>query len=159
MAQQNRISVTITQEIQDGVMKHIADIKALLKPFMHPKGVVPTITLVKMGDKTQPWSQKALDYAKTNKEFSVPTVDAAEWQRDFDAWQDLVPMKNQLAQALGDVDDTIMMLGSESYDPARWYYNLAKQAALRGDLSAKPIADDLSKRFPGIKRKPTAPVV
>ena len=71
-----------------------------------------------MGDKSQAFVLKALDYSKTNSEFAPKSVNIAEWQKDFEAVQDLTPVKNQLAQLSSDVDDTIMVLGAEAYDPA-----------------------------------------
>ena len=153
MAQQNRISVTIPQKTIDDVIKHIADIKALLKPYLHSLTVEERQSLVKMGDKSQAFVLKALDYSKTNSEFAPKSINIAEWQKDFEAVQDLTPVKNQLAQLSSDVDDTIMVLGAEAYDPARWYYNTVQFAASKGDISAKPIYEDLSKRYPGVKRK------
>ncbi len=157
MAQQNRISITIPQEVNDGVMAKIAEIKVLLQPYLHPLTVEERGSLVKMGDKTQPFVKKAVEYSKTNPAYIAPSVDQTEWQKDFDGWEDLTPINNQLVQLVASVDDTIMLLGVESYDPARWYYELVKIAAGRGDSAAKPIAGDLGQRFPGVKKSKTAP--
>ena len=153
MAQQNRISVTIPQKTIDEVIKHLADVKALIKTYLHPLMVEERQGLVKMGDKSQAFTKKALEYAKTNSEFAPKSVDVTEWQKDFDAVEDLTPIKNQLTQLLSDVDDTTMLLGAEAYDPARWYYNTVQFAASKGDMSAKPIYEDLGKRYPSVKRK------
>lgn len=149
MAQSNRISIVIASEVHQEAMTKIADCRNLLKPFLHPLSLAERATLVKMGDRTKPFVQKALDYAKINADFLPPSINREEWQKDLEGWEDLVAIKNQLNQLLSDLDDTIMLLGAEAYDPARWYYNLAKQAANRGDSSAKPIVDDLSQRFAG----------
>ncbi len=158
MAQQNRISVTIPQKTIDDVTKHIADIKSLLKAYLYPLTVDERQSLVKMGDKSRPFVSKALEYSKTNSDFAPKSINITEWQKDFDAAEDLTPIKNQLTQLLSDIDDTVMMLGTEAYDPARWYYNNVQFAASKGDMSAKPIYEDLGKRFPGIKRKKVTPV-
>lgn len=159
MAQQNRISVTIPQKTIDDVTNHLADIKRLLSTYLHSLTVEERQSLVKMGDRSQPFVKKALEYAKANSDFAPKTIDVSEWQKDFDAVEDLAPIKNQLTQILSDVDDTIMILGVEAYDPARWYYNNVQFAASKGDTSAKPIYEDLSKRFPAIKRKKTEATV
>ena len=153
MAQSNQISIVIAPELHDQMMKHVAELRELLKPFTHALSIDERRSLTKMGDKTHPFVQKALEYARTNKEFIAPSIDAAEWQKDYDGWEKLHPLKNQLAQLLSDVDDTILLLGAESYDPARFYYTLAKEAASRGDSSAKPIVEDLSRRFVKASRK------
>jgi hypothetical protein len=153
MAQQNRISITIPNKEMDEALKHIADAKAILQKYLQPLTIAERQGLVKMGDKSQPFVQKALDYATTNAEFAPKTIDINEWRKDYDGVEDLTPVKNQLAQFLSDVDDTVMLLGVEAYDPARWYYNNVQFAAEKGDAGAKPIYEDLSKRFPGVSRK------
>lgn len=152
MSQQNRISITIPQEVHDAAMAKIAEIKAMLQPYLHPLTTDERSSLTKMGDKSLPFVMKTLEYSVTNPQYIAPSVDAVEWRKDFDGYQDLTPIKNQLGQLLGSVDDTVMLLGVEAYDPSRWYYELVKAAAARGDSEAKLMADDLAKRFPGVKR-------
>lgn len=52
-----------------------------------------------------------------------------------------------------DLDDTLMLCGSEAYAGARYYYNSVSYAARQGNISAKPITEDLAMRYPGVKRK------
>lgn len=152
MAQTNMVSFTIPQADKDAIMQHIAGIKNLLKPHVYPLTNDQRDVLPKMGDKTLPFVQKALEYSETNPEFVPNAVDTAEWKKDLDSWEDMVTIKNGLTQIVSDVKDTAMVLGSEAYAPARFYNDQVKLGVKQGNSSAKPIADDLGKRFIQSKR-------
>jgi len=45
-----------------------------------------------MVDKSQAFVLKALDYSKTNSEVAPKSINVTEWQKDFDAVEDLIPI-------------------------------------------------------------------
>lgn len=152
MPQTNLVSFIIPQADKDAILQHLAGLKALLQPYVYPLTDDQRDTLPRMGDKTLPFVQKALEYAGINKEFLPQTVDMAEWQKDLDSWQVLTGIKNQLQQLMADVTDTTILLGSEAYTPARFYNDQVKMGVKQGVASAKPIANNLGKRYLTIKR-------
>lgn len=147
MAQTNLVSISIPQADKDAILQHLNSLRTLLTPYLYPLTEDQREALPKMGDKTLPFVQKALEYSGTNPEFVPASVDKAEWQKDFDSWEELVTIKNKLAQLLNDVKDTAMLLGSEAYAPARFYNDQVKLGVKQGVTSASAIADDLGKRF------------
>jgi hypothetical protein len=66
---------------------------------------------------------------------------------DMNAWEQLMSVLRPVQQLFTNLDDTTMEAGSESYVAALSYYNSVKQAAKMNIPGAKPIYDDLKKRF------------
>jgi hypothetical protein len=58
------------------------------------------------------------------------------------------------AKQLSDnIDDTVMVAGSEAYQASLIFYNAVKVAAAQNIPGAREVYDDLKARFPSIKRK------
>lgn len=68
-------------------------------------------------------------------------------KKDFDATTQLLPILRSVEQVESNLSDTAMMAGSEAYVAALSYYNSVKMAAKMNIPGAKPIYDDLRKRF------------
>jgi hypothetical protein len=110
-------------------------------------------TMLKMGDKSLAFAEKAHDYAHDNPALTPSYLDMTAFDVDFaDAhglWN-LLTLVKQLEEAL---EDTIMAAGSEAYHAALAFYHNV-QAATKDDIpGAKAIFEDLKTRFPGGKRK------
>ena len=100
-----------------------------------------------MGDGTEPFVGKVLDYAKVNKEFAPAFMDVSELETDFKAVKSLTGIYRSLLQLTQQLDDSILLSGSEAYTASLIYYNSAKLAAKMNVPNAKPIVDDLKQRF------------
>jgi hypothetical protein len=104
-------------------------------------------TLLKMGDKSLAFVEKAHDYAVDN----LPSyLDMAAFNADFlDAhglWNVLTLIKKQLEEAM---EDTVMVVGSEAFHTALAFYHNT-QAPAKDDIpGAKAIVEDLKTSFPG----------
>lgn len=109
--------------------------------------------LPKMGDKTVAFVQKTLDYSTTNAEYAPGYFERKDLEDDLEATQALAPLDGLAQQIASDINDTMMMAGSEAYTMSLVYYNAVKNAAKTGQASARPIYDDLSQRFPGAGKK------
>jgi hypothetical protein len=59
----------------------------------------------------------------------------------------LNPLANLANQLTDDINDTITLAGSEALQAAMLYYGQIKEAQSKGIVTAKPIYEDLSKRF------------
>jgi hypothetical protein len=110
-------------------------------------------TMLKMGDKSLAFVEKAHDYAVDNPTLTPSYRDMAAFDVDFaDAhglWS-LLTLIKQLEEA---VEDTIMTAGSEAYHAALAFYHNV-QAAAKDDIpGAKAIFENLKTRFPGGKRQ------
>ncbi|MDR2517352.1 MAG: hypothetical protein LBC88_08245 [Spirochaetaceae bacterium] len=110
-------------------------------------------TMLKMGDKSIAFVEKAHDYAHEYPALTPGYLDMAAFDIDFaDAhglWT-LLTLTRQLYEAL---EDTMMAAGSEAYHTALSFYHNV-QAAAKDDIpGAKAVFEDLKSRFPGSKRK------
>ena len=156
MAIANQISVIIPQEVVDGVTQKLQDCKAALAPYLQALTTAERHHLIKMGDKTVATVQKTKSYMETNPEFIPPYMDKTEFLKDEAVVTQLEPVLQLTKQLFSDVNDTIMLSGSEALKASLLYYQQAKVAARKGIVTAKPIYSDLSVRFAKKTHKSTA---
>jgi hypothetical protein len=153
MSQQNRISIEPKQTVIDEAIANIVKAYTTLKPYLQGLSKDERLSLTKMSDKTVAFVDKSGNYVKSHKDFVPPFLDVAEMGKDLDAVRMLKPLRDVLATFYSDVDDTVLLCGSEAFAASRIYYNSVTYAAKQGVEAAKPIAVDLAKRFPGTPRK------
>ena len=147
MSQDNRVSITIPPTLITQALDHLNQFSALMMPYLTGLSVEDRKTMVKMSDGTLAFVEKTGLFAKSNPEFSPNFLDVNEMIKDLEAATALKPIFDAAAIICSNVEDTMMLCGSEAYLGARYYYNSVSYAAKQGNLSAKPIAEDLSKRF------------
>lgn len=154
----NKISVSIPDgELAEAVNK-LNEVQTLLMPYLIALSPDERQTIVKMGDKTSAFVEKALEYAVTKPTLTAGFIDVPEWQIDSKAQGDLVKLLRISEQLRSNLDDTAMVCGSDAYASALGFYQSVKQASKMNVPDAKIIYDDLSQRFPGRKfnkAKPT----
>jgi len=153
MSQKNRISIEPSPAIVKQVIEHIVTAHDLLKPYLQGLSAEERLVLPKMSDKTVAFVDKTNNYANSHNDFAPRFLNVPELGKDVTAVKTLKPILDVLATLHSDVDDTVLLCGSEAYAASRIYYNSVVYAAKQGTASAKPIMDDLSKRFPGTPRK------
>lgn len=147
MSTQNQISIEIPQTVIDGVLQKLQDCKNDLAPYLQGLTADERISIFKMGDKTVATVQKTKSYVDTNPEFVPAYMDKTEFLRDEAVVSQLNPIANLASQLTTDVEDTVMIAGSEALYSALLYYGQVKEASNKGIPTAKPIYEDLSKRF------------
>ncbi|MCJ1807328.1 hypothetical protein MRP92_10455 [Flavobacterium covae] len=155
MATKNQISITIPQEVIDTVTLKLQECKTALAPYLQGLTAEDRSTLFKMGNKTVATVQKIKSYVETNPEFVPVYMDKAEFLKDEAVVSSLSPIGNLASQLSTDVNDTIMLAGSEALQSALLYYGQIKEAQSKGIATAKPIYEDLSQRFIRPYRKKT----
>ena len=147
MSTQNQISIEIPQTVIDGVLQKLQDCKNDLAPYLQGLTADERISILKMGDKTVATVQKTKSYVDTNPEFVPAYMDKTEFLKDEAVVSQLNPIANLAGQLAADVEDTVMIAGSEALYSALLYYGQVKEASNKGIPTAKPIYEDLSKRF------------
>lgn len=154
MSIQNQISITIPQNIIDGVIQKLQSCKQDLAPYL--QGLTPEDRhdLYKMGDKTVATVQKIKQYLASNPEFAPDYMDQAEFLKDEKVVTQLVPILNLVRQLTSDTDDTVMLAGSEAILGGLLYYGQVNEANKKGVPTAKPIYEDLSARFSKRRKNP-----
>lgn len=147
MSTENLISLQLTSEEQARLQAAIGELQDVLQPKLASLSPEQRVRLPKMGDSSEPFVEKALDYARANPEFMPPYMEAAELQTDFEAVKSLNTVYRPLEQLLSQLDDSRMLSGSEAYTAALAYYQSVKLAARMNIGGAKAIYDDLRSRF------------
>lgn len=147
MSTNNQISVEIPQTVLTEVNQKLQDCKTLLAPYLKALTADQRKSLFKMGDKTVATVQKVKNYLETNPEFAPNYMDKSEFLKDEAVVTGLNPLSNLAEQLASDLDDTIILAGSEALMASMLYYGSTKEAASKGVATAKPIYEDLSQRF------------
>lgn len=147
MSTNNQISVEIPTNVLEEVSQKLQECKTALAPYLQALTVDQRKSLFKMGDKTVATVQKVKNYLTTNPEFAPAYMNKGEFLKDEAVVSGLNPIANLAQQLATDIEDTVMLAGSEALIAAMLYYGTTKEAATKGVTTAKPIYDDLSQRF------------
>lgn len=143
----NVVSVQIPKDKLTEIQNHVNQLQTLLAEYVVALTPDQRRVLPKMSDKTMPFVDKALEYGKANSEFVPAYMNLQDFEIDVQAVSDLKSVFNPLSQLCRNVEDTVILSGSEAYQAALTYYNNVKQAAKMNVPNAKNISDDLGKRF------------
>ena len=95
-----------------------------------------------MGNNTVATVQKTKSYVETNPEFVPAYMNKVEFLKDEAVVSQLSPIANLASQLAIDIEDTVMLSGSEALQMAMLYYGQVKEAQSRGIPTAKPIYED-----------------
>jgi len=147
MSNENVVSIKIPKEDLNKVMQHLKAIDEILKPYLVALTPEERKTIPKMSDKTMPFVEKVMEYAELNPKFAPMFMNVPEMKIDLNAVTDLSPIQKLTDQLADNLNDTVMLSGSEAYVASLAYYNTVKQGAKMNIPDAKAIYDDLSKRF------------
>ena len=147
MSKENVVSIQIPEEELNEVKTQIKAVKTTLAKYLISLKPTERKTLAKMSDKTVPFVEKVTEYTATNTEFIPPYLQTEELLIDVKAYNDLMQVHREVEQLCSQLDDTVMMSGSEAYVAALAYYNCVRQAARMNIPNAKTIYQDLKQRF------------
>lgn len=147
MSTENVISIEIPEADLQAVKDALSTIQTTLAPYLLALTPEQRKTIPKMSDGTEPFVGKVMDYATADAQFAPPYMNVPEMKKDFDASSQLLPLLRIVEQISSNLNDTVMMAGSEAYIAALSYYNSVKMATKMNVPGAKPIHDDLKKRF------------
>lgn len=147
MSTKNVVSIQIPEEELQVIKDAMATLKTTLSPYLIAITPSERQTIPKMSEGTQPFVEKALEYARNDAHFLPPYVDLAEMEKDWDTVKALMPILRDFRQLESNLGDTVMMAGSEAYVGALSYYNSVKYGARVNVADAKVIFEDLKKRF------------
>lgn len=151
MAIANRISLVIPAATVTDVLTKINDAFTLLHPYL-----LATLTndeiegLAKLGEKSEPFANKGIDYAKTNTQFTPSWVNIAEAEKDFAYFEALRPVDILLGQFAKQVANSRIEAGAEVMDAVNDYYKSVKEAHKTGVPAATPIYNDLKQRYDAV---------
>jgi hypothetical protein len=121
--------------------------------------VVETLTsedvasLGKLGEKSEPYVTKGLEYSKKNAAFVPSWVNIAEADKDFTYFNVLRPVDTLLAQLAKQVANSRIETGAEALDAINDFYKSAHQAHNSGVAAAAIIYNDLKERYAKYDKK------
>jgi hypothetical protein len=153
---ENKISIVITDLQKDEVIAHFNDAKAVISGLLsltpgQRKG------MWKLGGKSYGFAENTYAHAEQHGEFMPTFASMAEFKKDADARKQLYSIRSVAQAFIDNIDDSLMIIGSEEFYTALAYYNSVHQAAKSNVPGAKAIYDDLKKRFPGRAGNPDIP--
>jgi len=143
----SRVSYVFSDEQLEAInqaIKTINDTIAQTRVSITPNS---RLRLVKMGDRSHPFTEHALKHATRNPEFMPNYSTLEEFQTDWNLTMQLKEIKNAVNLLNRDVEDTYMAAGADSYAHAREYYNTTQRAAKNNVPGAQTIYEDLKPRF------------
>lgn len=135
----------------------VTQLNTLLAPYMQALTADQRHGILKMGPKTIDFVNKAFDYAGSYPQFAPQFMNRKELGDDVTVVDGLTQIEQPVVNLATQLDDTIMMAGSEAYVAALMYYNSVKAAAKNNVPGAKAIYDDLKIRFERAHKKEPAP--
>lgn len=144
---ENRVHLEIAEADQTAIQDALSVLMNKLNPHLKTLNAKERRTLPKMGDGTEPFVEKTIDYAKSNPQFLPPYVQVDDIEVDFTAVQVLNNYIRPLRQVLDALEDTTMLAGSEAYVAALSYYNSVKLGQRMNMPGAESIYEDLRTRF------------
>lgn len=155
MSTRNLVSVEIPEA---DILKVIAELKSAadtLSAYLIALTQEERRTMLKMGDGSEAFVEKVLGYVKSNPQFLPGVCDPEEMNKDFNVMNQLKPILRMVEQLNSNLNDTIMEAGSELYADCLGYYGGVQFGVKMNIPDAKPIDDNLGKRFKGQgRRKP-----
>lgn len=115
-------------------------------------------SLPKISDGRLPFVEKVAQYAVSNPEFLAPFADVPEFNKDFQTFKDLREMVRPLQQIIDNLENSMMVSGSEAYHFARNFYQSVQFNAKMGVPGAQTIYDDLRPLFEAKATDPKPPI-
>lgn len=156
MPNDNRISAVLTAENKTSILTKITEIKALL-PFLINLTKDERIQLPKLGASSLAFDEQCASYMSTAPNLVPPFVGPAEVAKDRALRVQLADIVRETRKLCEQVDDTLMLVGSEIWLADLSFYQTVRQAARRDVAGADTIYDELKERFPGVAGDPEEP--
>lgn len=150
---ENKISISIPKAVYEEALQKLNEVQSILSPYLIALSNEERRAMPKMGDKTFPFVEKAIEYAVNKPGLNPGFIDLAEWEKDSAAHKQVNNLLRISEQLCSNMDDTSMLCGSEAYTAALGFYNNVRQAVKMNVADVKPIYEDLSERFPGRRFK------
>ena len=148
MSQENLISTEIpAQTIADILNQLTAVNNSLASILIFNLTGQDRKELYKLGDKSQAFVEKSLEYASTNPTLVPTYLDLPEGKKDLKLFQDLSTILKQVSTLQRAVEDTMMVAGSEAYDAALVFYASVKGASRVNVPGSEAVFEDLQKRY------------
>src|ERR1044072_5965785 len=149
MTAENAFPIVMPTEALLEAVQKLTDLYHLLHPYLCPLTPEERQGLVRMQEHTIPFIQKTVVYARSQPQFAPPFIALEELQKNVSTVAGLAPVFYLTEQLHNNLDDTMLLCGSEAYSMALGYYHSVKRAATLNVPDAAIIYNDLQQWFPG----------
>ncbi|MDR0769091.1 MAG: hypothetical protein LBE71_04225 [Dysgonamonadaceae bacterium] len=150
---EEQVLEAVPANIIEAVRQRFVEIKTLLKPYVVALTPEQRRKMLKMGDKSDVFVDKAYRFAVENPAFVPAFLNMTNFNLNLTDARNLRTIHNDALQVYEEIDDTILSTGSVAFEAALTFYNFVKLAAERDVPDAKAIYEELKKRFSGHKHK------
>ncbi len=137
----------------------ITQLQKDLEPSLKALSVRERRSLPKMGDGSIAFVDKAHEYAQAYNELVPSFLDLPQMTQNLKLYYQLQALSRALNPLAAVINDTMLFAGSGAYTSALAIYRNTKNAKKMNVQHARPIHDNLSQRFSGIRRKTSEPEV
>lgn len=151
--QENQISLNFEKDELERIQTATKTLRDILLPKLIKLNPEQRKDLAKMGDKTIAFVTKSYEHAKQNATLVPAYLNIEEMRIDIEAVEILRQIFNPLQEIAQDLEDSMMLSGSEAYISALIFYNAIKGSAKSKIGASEQIYNDLSQRFTGRPRK------
>lgn len=152
MAQENLFDLNIPADDLQAVQDALQTLATRLAPHLTSLSTDDRRALPKMGDKSLAFVRKAREYAHNHPDLVPGFLSLELFENDLRAVDTLSNLRRVLQPLADNLEDSLMLGGSEAYQAALVFYRSVRAAAQSGQPNAKTVYEDLSARFPGATR-------
>jgi hypothetical protein len=147
MPQDNRISAEVTAAAKAAILTKLQEINALL-PFLINLTKKERMGLPKLGPTSVEFDEQCASYMASSPNLVPPFVTPSEVSKDRALRLTLADVLRATRKLCEQLDDTLMLVGSEIWQANLSFYQTVRQAAQRDVPGADTVYDDLKARFP-----------
>jgi capsule polysaccharide export protein KpsC/LpsZ len=145
----NRHQIAIPAQTLEEISTQLGAIIQQIQPYAVTLSAKERHDILKMGDKSLGFVEKANEFAHKNPDLIPSYVDIAAFDIDLSDARGLLGVLNQIRRVEQLVDDTAMIAGSEAFQSALAFYNGLLAATKANVEGAKTLYAELKERFPG----------
>ena len=145
----NRHQTAIPAQTLEEISTQLSAIIQQIQPYSITLSTKERRDILKMGDKSLAFVEKANELAHKNPDLVPSYVDIAAFDIDLSDARGLLGVLNQIRRIEQLLDDTIMVAGSEAFQSALAFYNSLLAATKANVEGAKTLHAELKERFPG----------
>lgn len=158
MNTENIVSIEIPEENLKKAEQGLQMLQEALSPFLLALSPKQRQTIPTLGKNSEAFVTKIMSYTKSSTHLCPPYLELTEMEKDWVALKQMQPILRGVNQLQSNLNDTVLLAGSELYLSSLTFYKSVKQAAKMNVLEAKPIYEDLKFRFENQgKRKTESP--
>jgi hypothetical protein len=152
---ENRVSISLSPEQQAILTNSFNSAAQILNAVCISLTAEDRQEFHKMGPKSVSFVSSAVQHAQQNPKFVPGFVDVPELAKDVDAVVLLNQLLNLVAPLCKQLEDTILLAGSEAYSAALSFYKAVGDASKKNVPGAEVVYTDLKSKLPQAKpRKP-----